>query len=361
MIEIREIIESSIFPVIEFKLQNTSQAQALLKRFRVHVKEVAIDTAPVLVASAVLVRSSASSCQPGSVGEMLNQERVRSEGGACSIRIHVRNNGWGPANDLHVSVEGAFASIFPKWKSVPFGTIDSYREVVASRLLGASDVEPHALAAALDSQRSEQSNSFRSFHSELGIPVEGLPIRCCFRDDQGTTHSEILEVRPPGDGSLFLTATGFVYQDCVVVQACMMLPPETIYYSAIDVKKVMQEKEYKLSHVMQPGEIENLAIMIGAEKSCHARVHFSFLLDRSTIVSSDEFRLHIDNPIGMHHYARLVDGDELLSKLGKGHSAVLERKNPKTRGSDRDRCWNEFWNESPVMLPSFPFLPARRR
>ena len=343
MFEIDDITDSYAFPTIDFKFLNRDKHSAIIKQFTVEVLEAEIDPTPSLSFTFDVARRS----------HVFRGDDVGNWEGDDSLIIYARNNGWGSAFGLELTLnEPNLNQLLRKSDRNFKGDINSEQRVAVLQLQ-ASDVnhelvtrlhregmasarnrmerelpeflkwnehmtvengyDANSLAKAYEEHqhRARQhfdrqwgmplehhiSEAMRNDQSQnpLSIPISRLNVDWRCTDEHGTDHDGSQDAKGWPDGwDLYLTPHGFVYNEHHVLKCA--LGSDVTFCTLIDPSLGQHHREYPISRVVPAGDVERFHIMIGGTKSSRLTVRFSFTLNEKDTVTSDEFELKLWNP-----------------------------------------------------------------
>jgi hypothetical protein len=309
MIEIGKLDEVSrdqrylAFPNVDFKFQNTGSATAFLWRFAISVLSSEVDTTPVL-----------------------SFRYVEADG---ALRVGAYNRGWGTANRCEVTlasdVLGLVYSLdeMRSCESIPDG--DSKTTVL---VLPPKDLSIESFDLVKERARSVESSN-RDYRDryywdddepniEIGeaVPVGALTVNWKCVDDSRNAHEGSDSVSEPDFGALFLTRVGLRFRRASPPCGAAM-GPGPAYVALIDPTKRSQECVYSISRQIPPGGVERFSIVIGSPMSCRLVLRFRFFVDKSDVVESERFDVHVWNPRGSGWQYRYRDGAELAVSAGE--------------------------------------------
>jgi hypothetical protein len=118
---------------------------------------------------------------------------------------------------------------------------------------------------------------------------------------------------PRDDWDLYFAPDGFIYHEHLAAQA--PLGSDVTYCTMINPLLGANERVYPISRVIPPGEAERFHILVGATKSAALRLRFKFSIGKDAVITSDEFTVHIWNPIGSGLNYQYVDGQHLMRRV----------------------------------------------
>jgi hypothetical protein len=146
---------------------------------------------------------------------------------------------------------------------------------------------------------------------------------------------------------VFFTKKGFSLEEHSP-PAAMMLPPDTIYCSIIDINRGHHIREYPISRQVHPGDAERFQIVIGANKSAKLVLKLRFYVDKEHVIESKPFPIEIWNPRNAGFHNEYIDGDQ--ARIGQKQN----KKNVNMRETnDTDM---EFHSRRDRRVPDeFPF------
>jgi hypothetical protein len=300
MITIDEIEKPEYdFPTVDFKFQNSGNATAFLWQFGIAVLSAEVDITPVL------------GFNPTAEDGMLT--------------LAVCNNGWGAAKNISLRLEEETLSKIFAGSSLQFhGALESGEQVIAYRL-SSSDADPSRLRdvirahfISLDDgfsyrRGSDPNNTSLGF----GIKLKDARLVSNFRNEKGNEHAEDQTVSFRNfEGWIALTPEGFV-EFCKPPPMACPAPSYVTFISLIDPNRGPHERVYRMSRKIPPGDIERFHIMVGASKSCHLRIKFKFLIDKDSIIESEEFDIHVWMPRNQRWQSYYRDGTEVQRHPGE--------------------------------------------
>jgi hypothetical protein len=303
-------VSAEAFPRVDFKFQNKGTATAFLHRFEIRVLAASVDLTPALRAFAQIdgIEDAA-----GGISDVRGSQAGR-------LRAVVYNAGWGDARNCDLVLTGdVIDEVFALEQRTFRGDIAADATVDVVTLDPASMNVPRLQDIA--SQRTEEVGTSSRWSA---APPDGLRVALPSLDGHvtdilGTRHAiqePLAKDRLAGNfgGALYLTPRSFVWNGSFAAFAGM--PFNAQYYVAIDPEQpTPYEKQYSISHRIEPGDLERFQVVLGSRKSCHARVQFRFWVDKAPVSESPEFDVHIWAP--RDHHTSFADGDELLSKVSE--------------------------------------------
>jgi hypothetical protein len=340
MIEIVDVSTDG-FPVVDFKFQNRGQATAFLHKFTVKVLSARIDPTPVLSHFVSLTGDD-------------NRSYESVDG---RFTLVTRNDGWGDALDCILRLDAnPLAELFQHEARTFQGSIPQ-GEKTNSITLNPATMNVERFDRLLQAFKRRQENS--RFAAGLGadrdnaISLDLPDIQVELRDIHGNRHTSQAKASDdwlPGNirGILSLSRTRFIWHGHFANFSMQM--PSSQYFVSIDPEVKTTTKVYSVSHSVVSGQVERFQIALGAPKSCHIRLKFTFQIDGENLLESDEFDVHIWAPrdSSSHRgYYLYEDGDELLS--------LAAERSAKPRAVSEERRLKEF------LESGFPFLRNREK
>jgi hypothetical protein len=320
------------FPTIDFKFQNTGETAAVLWQFAIEVLEAEVDTSPDL---------------------KFYCEVDRLERGGA-LRIFAKNSGWGAAYECEgILEEPVLEHFFTKDQRTFVGNIESGRNKQIFHLL--PNIDPQRFAdfhkRAMEEARKEMEQhlselfgpdvdindydsvipvnrhgGYRESERErftrkwimssagrpniLSVPLGFLILKLRYKDARNRIVTSNASAGGQGFAyELFITPDGFVGIEHYI-SACKM-PSGITYCTILNPSLGSHERTYPISRMIPPGDVERFHIMVGASKSCSLRLRFKFSVDKSKVVTSEEFNIQISNPVGSGFSDEYRDGEEL--------------------------------------------------
>lgn len=270
------------FPAIDFKFQNTGTATAVLWQFVIKVMKAEVDISSTF------------------------DFRMNVKDNA--LQIAAINNGWGDAHDCLIQIdEPTLNRLFPESARQFRGAIPSGEEQQILTL----------------TKRLAQQDNFEALRKEfkdIRLPT-GIPIGICgielqapqatwtCKNDNVNTDTNNAKVRK--FNNFYLVEDGF--KEDFLSGAGLI--SEVTYSAIIDASKGSQERVYSISRKIPPGDVERFHIMVGSPTSCHLQLKFVFHVDKSTIIESDMFDVHLWNPRNSGWNYQYKDGEELKGDI----------------------------------------------
>jgi hypothetical protein len=335
MIQIDKVAEENYsFPTVDFKFQNSGDATAFLWQFAIQVLTAEVDVTPVVTFPAGV--------QDG------------------ALEVNIANNGWGKALDGQFRLrDGILDKLFPENVLRYSGTVEAGATAFAFRLtkdlaipeLWNTILASGTIPSGQDHKRDEPLR-FRRVHEDTqatgGIVLDQTQVEWdCKEEKRGENHQgKTPLVFRRRHSYVALTDTGFEIHQHMVAECPAR--SDVTYITMLDPVQGSHERIYPIARKIEAGDIERFHIMIGASMSCRLRVKFRFSIDKSSVIESEEFGIHIWNPRNSGKSHRYKDGSELKRKLDSGQVFT-----------------DDFWDlgrEVDVLLQAheYPFKPPKR-
>jgi len=341
MLDIIKIRDSARFPIVDFKLQNRGRGVALLRQFSVSIRSYIIDPSPV-------IRSFLSIHDAG-LGYPHQGDAVSGP-----LSINLRNDGWGPASSLRMTLTPPLSELFPQQASSGTYSIDSGATLNDAVVLTPEGLAEKPFQKYLQS-KPEQTGGWLPWQTPTrpgALAIQTCDVRVSYADELSRTHQETLTASTdhlPGNcgGSLLLTEQGFVWEGSWAIFCLTM--PSAIYYVSVKRDQIGTSRHYPISHRIPPGDIEHFSVMLGSDKSCTAEVQFQFLIDADTAIASEPFTVNLRNPMNERHHTRYINGDELITR----QKLLQDERTGKVQGI---RAGREDFETHRFSDSGFPFL-----
>ncbi|KYF57723.1 hypothetical protein BE04_12510, partial [Sorangium cellulosum] len=311
--------------------------------------------------------------------------------GAASgrLRLLAYNNGWGPAEALHISaseplldqlfdaaprsnvlrveagagaveaLELALPSARPSGLAVLDEAIDGRRALLATlpkRMMSRDAsvlVDPRYKAVLSarerwhlgeyfdDLARGEPASAPRQrWHIEYlsgldvrAVPINTIDVRYTFTDATGTSIDDaqqaLMGTNKNDDGEqLWVSRTGFTIDPPSPLCAAPMIPSIAVT-ALLENVTGPSERSYRISPTIPPGTPERFFVVVGADRSCFVRARFTFHFDGDQTMISEPFDLAIWRPRNVVIKAK--DGSQFIHMDGQWRLA--------DEASDVARLW----------------------
>jgi hypothetical protein len=300
------------FPAYDFKFLNYGNVSAVLKKFIVEVEEVGLDPEPVLYVDYIV------------------QNNI--------LKIGTFNAGWGPAKEFSAKIQHeVLANIFGENLSSGSNYIEEYkgeeypkfeeRKIIldinvdeeAAQKIGKSNllinINEYLNMKDADGSLISRKQDIGLEDGEKGILVEDVKLNWSYKDINGNERENSKIIASSSEDILFLTERGFISFELLGRGGGLF--SQVTYVCIIDDYRKGAKREYNISRIVDPGGAERFHIAIGATKSCIARIVFSFIVDKNTLVKSDTKEIHIWSPKFSSWEYSYRDGMELESGLAR--------------------------------------------
>ena len=280
------------FPTIDFKFQNTGTATAFLWQFAIRILHAEIDPTPDL------------------------DFKLQIENDA--LEVVAVNNGWGTAQDCHISIEEPTLNrLFTNSGRTFEGTIPTGEQ---ARFL--SLIKELADPEQFDLITKEFTDLPHHYPGTIrGIKLQPLYVKWSSKGDENIKYEGEENVASSDSmGDYVLIENGFFKTSNWYAGGGA--PSGLTYSTIIDPLKGFHERLYPMSRQIPPGDIERFHIMVGAPMSCHLLIQFKIFVDAAEVIESEVFEVNIWNPRNSQWDYGYKDREELKRDIDEQQNLV---------------------------------------
>jgi len=289
------------FPVIDFKLRNNSKKKIYLHKFNINIESYALNPNPELEFFFELQSEVFSKQKDIELDYSYRRfpNSYNHKDTYKQLAVKVKNNGWGEAQECDIILEDSILNDnFSNNKFSWSGSIKS------GETLSIAEFEYNKNQEYPD-EKKELKNIGLNYtcYNEIGEKISRKR-SAYFRSTSGKYYDSSI--------NCYLTSNGILVESFDRGTRECYAESEAMYIAIINQNQVY--KEYSISHIINSEDFARFHVMIGTEKSCKAKISFSFEIDNGERISSNPLSISIRNPLNALYHKAYSDGSRLVKK-----------------------------------------------
>jgi hypothetical protein len=279
-----------------------------------------------------------------------------------TLRVIASNNGWGPACDCEIQIsEPTLDRLFSGTERRYKGDIEAGgRAIISLPSHPAMQQRLHLLETEFEHVEVPNENQwiYQGFGPEtpsLGKRLQDIQVKWRHRDNtsQGQEGHATAHL-----GLVFLTEEGYCEADSAEMSHACMAESDVVFATGInfDPANAPSEMEYAISRKVPPGDVERFHVMVGSRMSCFLTLKFKIVIDKSAMVTSEVFNIHLWNPRDWELHRWYSDGEA----LSRRQQQLQEELTHQRRGRHQLERFAQELEACERAMADYPLQPVRK-